>query len=87
MAYLHFFFLFAGNKRSSIQAERTLPEITAEKYSDSSDIIETKSNVSMEQSDLVDKIEDLTNEVCCLKQLFTTKEVKLLNTLITFCYG
>jgi hypothetical protein len=37
--------------------------------------METKSNVSGEQSDVANRIEDLTKEVRCLKQIFTTKEV------------
>ena len=65
-----------------MQAESTLPETPAENicYSGSNDIMETQSSGSVEQSDLVDKIDDLRNEVCCLKEFFTTKEVKLLNT-------
>ena len=71
--------MFQGSLRRSMQTEHTLPEIPAENicYSDSNDIMETQSSVSVEQSDLVDKINDLRNEVCCLKELFTTKEEHL----------
>ena len=43
--------------------------------------MEAKSNDSVEQSDVANRIDDLTNEVRCLKNLFATKEVIRLQCL------
>ena len=85
LSHIHYInLLLAGNRpnpsvRNSVGTDEKIHEKPISDNKIPCNDTSTKSNNSMEQSDFANKIQDLTNEVRCLKQLFTTKEVILFN--------